>query len=72
MAYIGLLGPRARRDRLLDEVGFDQQQAARHIHGPAGLDIGAELPSSIALAIVAEIHARLNLRDGGELTPPER
>lgn len=72
MAYIGLLGPRARRDRLLDEVGFDKQQSGRHIHGPAGLDIGAELPSSIALAIVAEIHARLNLRDGGELTPPER
>ena len=34
------------------------------IHGPAGLDIGAEMPESIALAIVAEIHASLNRRDG--------
>jgi len=71
MAYIGLLGPRARRDRLLSEVGVDRERADRHIHGPAGLDIGAELPSSIALSIIAEIHARLNRRTGGELTPVE-
>lgn len=62
--YIGLLGPRARRDRLLDEIGA----ADVHIFGPAGLDIGAEMPESIALAIVAEIHAFLNRRDGSMLT----
>jgi xanthine/CO dehydrogenase XdhC/CoxF family maturation factor len=68
VAYIGLLGPRARRDRLLDEIGARDV----HVHGPAGLDIGAELPESIALAIVAEIHAFLNRRDGGMLTLPGR
>jgi len=62
--YIGLLGPRARRDRLLREIGA----ADAHVHGPAGLDIGAEMPESIALAIVAEIHAFLNRRDGSMLT----
>ena len=62
--YIGLLGPRARRDRLLDEIGAGDA----HVHGPAGLDIGAELPESIALSIVAEIHAFLNRRDGSMLT----
>ena len=62
--YIGLLGPRARRDRLLSEIGA----ADVHVHGPAGLDIGAEMPESIALAIVAEIHAFLNRRDGSMLT----
>ena len=62
--YIGLLGPRARRDRLLDEIGA----ADVHVYGPAGLDIGAEMPESIALAIVAEIHAFLNRRDGSMLT----
>lgn len=62
--YIGLLGPRARRDRLLDEIGAENV----HVHGPAGLDIGAEMPESIALAIVAEIHAFLNQRDGTMLT----
>ncbi len=64
LTYIGLLGPRARRDRLLSEIGASDA----HVHGPAGLDIGAEMPESIALAIVAEIHAFLNRRDGSMLT----
>jgi xanthine dehydrogenase accessory factor len=64
IAYIGLLGPRVRRDRLLGEIGADNV----HVHGPAGLDIGAEMPESIALAIIAEIHAFLNRRDGSMLT----
>jgi xanthine/CO dehydrogenase XdhC/CoxF family maturation factor len=64
ISYIGLLGPRARRDRLLDEIGA----IGTRVHGPAGLDIGAEMPESIALAIVAEIHAHLNRRDGSMLT----
>jgi len=64
VSYIGLLGPRARRDRLLGEIGA----AGVHVHGPAGLDIGAEMPESIALAIIAEIHAFLNRRDGSMLT----
>ena len=64
VSYIGLLGPRARRDRLLEEIGV----ANVHVYGPAGLDIGAEMPESIALAIIAEIHAFLNRRDGNMLT----
>lgn len=64
ISYIGLLGPRARRDRLLGEIGA----ADAHVHGPAGLDIGAEMPESIALAIIAEVHAFLNRRDGSMLT----
>lgn len=64
IAYIGLLGPRARRDRLLKEI----DALDVHVHGPAGLDIGAEMPESIALAIIAEIHAFLNQRDGSMLT----
>jgi xanthine dehydrogenase accessory factor len=64
ISYIGLLGPRARRDRLLDEIGATDV----HVHGPAGLNIGAEMPESIALSIVAEIHAFLNRRDGSMLT----
>jgi xanthine/CO dehydrogenase XdhC/CoxF family maturation factor len=63
-AYIGILGPRARRDRLCEQVGMD----AARVHGPAGLDIAAELPEAIALSIVAEIHAELNGRDGQSLS----
>jgi xanthine/CO dehydrogenase XdhC/CoxF family maturation factor len=61
--YIGVLGPRARRDRLLQMAGCQQA-----VYGPVGLDIGAELPAAIALAVAAEIHAVLNGRDGRPLT----
>lgn len=59
VGYIGVLGPRARRQRLLDELGrrgivVDADVLAR-LHGPAGLPIGAEGPEEIAWAIVAEI-----------------
>lgn len=62
-AYLGLLGPRARRDRLIKETGTESLT----VHGPAGLDIGAELPEAIALAIMAEMHAVLTGRQGGPL-----
>jgi xanthine dehydrogenase accessory factor len=62
--YVGVLGPRARRDRLREMADCGDFQ----IHGPVGLDIGAELPSAIALSVAAEIHAVLNHRDGLPLT----
>lgn len=62
--YIGVLGPGARRERLCEMAGCDD----RDIHGPVGLDIGAELPAAIALSVAAEIHAVLNDREGMPLT----
>jgi xanthine/CO dehydrogenase XdhC/CoxF family maturation factor len=62
--YIGVLGPAARRNRLRGMAGCSEL----NLKGPAGLDIGAELPGAIALSIVAEIHAVLNHRDGLPLT----
>jgi xanthine dehydrogenase accessory factor len=60
--YVGALGPVARRKRLLTEAGPDTSNAIeQQLHGPIGLDIGANSPESIALAIVAEIHS-LQLR----------
>ncbi|MGV6807280.1 MAG: XdhC family protein, partial [bacterium] len=35
-----------------------------HLHSPAGLNIGGELPESIALSILAHCHAVLYGRDG--------
>jgi xanthine/CO dehydrogenase XdhC/CoxF family maturation factor len=67
LRYIGLLGPAARRARLLAELKEDAQRLAGRLHGPAGLDIGANSPESIALAIVAEIQAVLAGRSGGPL-----
>ena len=62
--YVGLLGPRKRRQRLCKMAEVDVSLT----RGPAGLDIAAELPAAIALSIVAEIHAVLNRRDGRSLT----
>ncbi len=57
--YIGLLGPRDRRKRLLEELGEVADRLTPRLHGPAGLDIGGRGPASIALSIVAEIHQAL-------------
>jgi xanthine/CO dehydrogenase XdhC/CoxF family maturation factor len=70
--FIGLLGPPARRLRLFAEVGPSLQPLLDRIHGPVGLDIGAKTPASIALSIVAEIHAALAGRPGAALTADRR
>ncbi|MGA2778244.1 MAG: XdhC family protein [Steroidobacteraceae bacterium] len=67
--YIGLLGPANRRQRLLAEAGASALRVADRIHGPAGLDIGANTPESIAVAIVAQIHAVLSGKSGGPFEP---
>jgi xanthine dehydrogenase accessory factor len=69
--FIGMLGPAARTQRLLTELreeGLEigERDLAR-IHGPAGLDLGAEGPEEIAAAIVAEIVALKRGRRGGFL-----
>jgi len=63
-AYVGLLGPEARRSRLAQELGPDALALESRIHGPVGIDIGAVTPEGIALAIVSQIHAWLAGRDG--------
>jgi xanthine/CO dehydrogenase XdhC/CoxF family maturation factor len=61
--YIGLLGPRDRRKRLLEELGEVADRLTPRMHGPAGLDIGGRGPASIALSIVAEMHQALMQED---------
>ncbi|MCH8302933.1 MAG: XdhC family protein [Proteobacteria bacterium] len=65
IGYIGLLGPRDRRKRLLEELGEVAECLLPRLHGPAGLDIGGSGPASIALSIVAEIHRELMRADTG-------
>jgi xanthine/CO dehydrogenase XdhC/CoxF family maturation factor len=57
--YLGLLGPPGRRDRLLRELGAAATGLGDRLHGPAGLDIGADSPESIALSILAQIHGQV-------------
>lgn len=69
---IGLLGPARRRQHLLDSL--PEPLAANlqsRLFGPVGLDIGAETPEEIALAIVAAIQAVLKGRQGGLLAQPD-
>ncbi len=68
---ISMLGPNARTQRLLTELREEglrigEDDLAR-IHGPAGLDLGAEGPEEIAAAIVAEIIAVKRGREAGFL-----
>jgi CTP:molybdopterin cytidylyltransferase MocA len=64
--YLGVLGPTHRTDRILRELGVDP--AVRHgLFAPVGLDLGAETPHEIALAIVAEIQATLRGARAGSL-----
>jgi xanthine dehydrogenase accessory factor len=58
-AYVGLLGPKARRSRLAQELGAVIEKLSGRIRGPVGLDIGATTPEAIALAIIGQIHAWL-------------
>ncbi len=58
-AYVGLLGPSARRQRLTQALGSAADGLTSRIRGPVGLDIGAATPEGIALAIVGQIHAWL-------------
>lgn len=69
--FIAMLGPGARTQRLLTElseegVAITEDDQAR-LHGPAGLDLGAEGPEEIAAALVAEIVAVKRGREGGFL-----
>jgi xanthine dehydrogenase accessory factor len=57
--YLGVLGPAARRNRLLDELGDGAEALRSRVKGPVGIDIGADSPESIALSVLAEIHATL-------------
>lgn len=60
VAYIGLLGPIVRRERLLSELGPEAAPLRARLHAPVGLDLGAASPEAIALSIVAEIQAVLS------------
>jgi xanthine dehydrogenase accessory factor len=59
--YVGLLGARQRTAKLLNDLEIDLEYFHR-LHAPIGLDIGAETPEEIAIAIIAEIQAAITDR----------
>jgi xanthine/CO dehydrogenase XdhC/CoxF family maturation factor len=64
VAYIGVLGPRARIDEILLQLGAT---ADDRVFGPVGLDLGAEGPEQVAMSIVAELLAVRSRRAPGHL-----
>lgn len=62
--YIGLMGPRTRREEIV--AGLSAETRAR-VYGPVGLDVGAEGAEQIAISIVAELLAFESGRSGGHL-----
>jgi xanthine/CO dehydrogenase XdhC/CoxF family maturation factor len=66
--YVGLLGPAARRDKLLADLGAPAEALRPRLHAPVGLPIGGRTPESIALSIISQVHAFLH----GIGSPPAR
>ena len=71
-AYVGVLGPRSRYDKLLAglaEQGYVPAPAkAARVRSPVGLSLGAETPEEVATSILAELLAIRRGFDGGFLS----
>lgn len=68
--YLGVLGPWERTERILDFLRSQGRPVDAHLdrlYAPIGLDIGAEGPEQIAVAIVAEVLAVRRGAPGGFL-----
>jgi len=64
--YLGMIGSRKKVEKAfqqLREKGIDEETSKR-IHAPIGINIGAETPEEIAVAIAAELVA---VRNGTEI-----
>ncbi len=68
LRYVGVLGPRSRTQRLLREIGADDEDP--RVVAPVGLPIGAETPHELALAIIAEMQAVLAGTPIADVRPP--
>lgn len=66
--YVGMIGSKRRTAAVLEHLaaeGYDEAELAK-VRTPIGLDIGAETPEEIAIAIMAEV---ILLRRGGSGRP---
>lgn len=66
--YIGLLGPEHRTARVLERIGFVKDHLVAPLANPVGLRLGGELPESIALSMIAEVHSFLHQSDGQSIS----
>ena len=52
VGYLGLLGPRTRREEVFEQIGV---KPSGRLYAPVGLDLGADGPEQVAVSIVAEL-----------------
>src|SRR2546426_7991604 len=57
VAYVGMLGPRRRTERILRNLAAEGPMDEARVYGPVGLDIGTDGAEQVALAVIAEILA---------------
>ena len=63
--YIGVLGPRQRTDRILEELAELGPIEEDRVYGPIGLDIGTDGAEQVAISALSEI---LSVRSGRKPT----
>jgi xanthine dehydrogenase accessory factor len=68
LPYVGVLGPRLRTETILREIGATDPVDTERVFGPVGLDLGADGPRQVALAIVAELLAFVSQREPRHLS----
>jgi xanthine dehydrogenase accessory factor len=67
LRYLGVLGPKKRTAKLLEDLKAEDCVEPVALHAPMGLDLGGDGPEQVALAVVAEIQSVLQRRQGGAL-----
>ena len=69
IAYLGMIGSLRKVRRVFDDLrqrGISESVLEK-VHAPIGLDIGADSPAEIAVAVLAEVMQVLRARKGGHL-----
>lgn len=61
VGYIGVLGPLHRKEHLIEHAKLTHSPNIKKLQGPIGIEIGAQLPETIALSVLAQIHQQLYL-----------
>jgi xanthine dehydrogenase accessory factor len=67
VGYIGALGSRRTQQARADWLAYRGVTDLARVHGPAGLDIGANTPAEIAVSILAEALAEQAKANAGSL-----
>lgn len=66
--YLGILGPKHRTERVVKRAGIDLQHVHGAIANPVGLRLGGDVPESLALSMLSEIHSFLAGTDGRSIS----